>query len=380
MRGSVIKRGKSWSYVVDLGRDPATGRRRQRWKGGWATKREAELALHRVLGRVGSGEVADAGALTVGAFLEQWLVGLRPSLKPTTAKSYGDVVKWHVQPRLGAIRLSELNALHLQGLYADLYANGKARGKGGLSARTVQYVHRILGHALRDAVAWGLIVKSPAALVKPPRVVQRDVQAWTPDQARRFLELVDGDRLYTMWVVFLSTGLRRSEVAGLRWSDVNLDAGMLAVRQTRVSVGWQVHTSDPKTRSSRRTVSLDARVVAVLRAHRRRQLEERLAWGEAWVESGYVFCVENGEPIHPEDISTAFERLVKQLGLPEVRLHDLRHTSATLALAAGIHPKVVSERLGHSSIAITLDLYSHVIPGLQEEAAEKLGELILGDG
>jgi integrase len=147
-----------------------------------------------------------------------------------------------------------------------------------------------------------------------------------------------------------------------------------------VSVSYLVRESDPKTRSSRRTISLDARMVAVLRAHRRRQLEDRLAWGAAWTDTGYVFTSEDGLAMHPERITVLFGRLVASAGLPKVRLHDLRHTSASLMLAAGVHPKIVSERLGHSSISITLDLYSHVIPGLQAEAAEKLGEMILGDG
>jgi integrase len=174
--------------------------------------------------------------------------------------------------------------------------------------------------------------------------------------------------------------MRRGELVGLQWADVDLDAGVLAVRRSRVSVAHAVHESDPKTRSSRRTISLDARLVAVLRAHRRRELEERLAWGPAWTDTGYVFVREDGFPLHPERVTVLFGRLVAAAGVSTLRLHDLRHTSASLPLAAGVHPKIVSERLGHSNVSITLDLYSHVIPGLQAEAAEQLGEMILGDG
>jgi integrase len=206
------------------------------------------------------------------------------------------------------------------------------------------------------------------------------MRAWTAAEARRFLEHVADDRLYAMWALFLATGLRRGEIAGLRWADVDLDRANPSVRRSRVSVAWHVHDSEPKTRASRRAVSLDARVVAILRAHRRHQLEERLAWGAAWIDSGYVFTRENGEPLHPETIATSFPSLVAGAGVSKIRLHDLRHTSASLALAAGIHPKIVCERLGHSSIAITLDLYSHVAPGLQAEAADKLGRVIFEDG
>ncbi len=378
MRGSVIKRGRTWSYVVDVGRDPATGRRRQRWKGGFATRREAEKALGRALAAVGAGEVVDAGGLTVGAYLDQWLAGARPSLKPSTAKSYGELVQWYVRPRIGHAKLADLNALLIRNLYADLLIEGAVRREGGVSASTVAVVHRVLRKALNDAVLWGLLGRSPLLGVKPPRREQPEMRAWTPAQVRIFLAAVERDRLYALWVLILSTGMRRGEIAGVRWCDVDLDAGILAVRRTRVSVAYSVCETDPKTRCSRRTISLDARVAGVLRSHRRRQLEERLAWGEAWTDTGYVFTSEDGWPVHPERISVLFARLADAAGVPKIRLHDLRHTSASLALAGGIHPKVVSERLGHSSISVTLDLYSHVIPGLQAEAAEKLGEMILG--
>jgi len=380
MRGSVVKRGNTWSYVVDVGRDPVSGRRRQRWRGGFATKREAEKALGRALAAVGAGEVADAGALTVGAYFDEWLAGHVPTLKPSTAKSYREVVQWYVKPRLGRVKLVDLNALLIRSLYAELLANGGRRRRAELSPATVAVVHRVLRKALNDAVLWGLLVRSPLLGVKPPRHQPPEMRAWSPDEARRFLGAVVDDRLYALWVLVLATGMRRGELAGLRWGDVDLDAGVLAVRRSRVSVSYLVRESDPKTRSSRSTISLDARVIAVLRAHRRRQLEDRLAWGAAWTDTGYMFTSEDGLAVHPERITVLFGRLVASAGLPKLRLHDLRHTSASLMLVAGVHPKIVSERLGHSSISITLDLYSHVIPGLQAEAAEKLGEMILGDG
>ncbi len=284
-------------------------------------------------------------------------------------------------PQLGRVKLADLNALLVQNLYAELLACGSVRRPGGpLAPATVGVVHRVLRKACNDAVVWGLLPRSPLVGVKPPRAEGTEMRTWTPEEVREFLTAVTDDRLYALWVLVLSTGMRRGEVAGLRWSDVDLDAQVLAVRQTRVSVAGEVHASDPKTRASRRQISLDQLVVSVMRAHRRHQLEERLAWGPAWVDSGYVFTREDGGPLHPERITVLFGRLVEETGLPKIRLHDLRHTSASLALAAGIHPKIMSERLGHASVAITLDLYSHVTPGLQTEAAEKLGAMILGDG
>lgn len=377
MRGSVVKRGRRWSYVVDIGRDPESGRRRQRWKGGFGTKREAELALRRALDAVDTGEVGNAGG-TLAAYLEHWLAGVQNAVKPTTAKSYAEVLRWYVIPRVGAVRLSDLTPLHIRSLYADLLDHGGRRGRG-VSAGTVAVVHRVLRKALNDAVLWRLLTRSPLIGVQPPRRTTAEMRTWSLAEARRFLECVADGRLYPMWALFLASGLRRGEVAALKWTDVDLDQGVLSIRRSRVSVAWQVHESQPKTRSSRRVVSVDDRMVAVLRAHRRRQLEERLAWGSAWTDSGFTFVTESGEPLHPETITSMFAALVGKAGVPRIRLHDLRHTSASLALAAGIHPKVVSERLGHSSVSITLDLFSHVAPGLQAEAADKLGRVIFDE-
>ncbi len=379
MRGSVVKRGTTWSFVVDVGRDPGTGRRRQRWKGGFATKRDAERALAGRIAGVDGPLADDPGALSVGAYLDDWLIGVRPALKPSTAKSYAELIRWYVKPRIGATRLADLNALHLRGLYANLLATGSVRGAGPLAPATVGGVHRVLRKACGDAVEAGLLSRSPLVGVRPPRVSSPEVETWSAVEVHRFLDGVLNDRLYGLWVLVIATGMRRGEIAGLRWADVDLDAGVIAVRRSRVSVGWQVYEGEPKSRSSRRTISVDERVVAILVSHRRRQLEERLAWGEAWSNTGYVFTIEDGTPVHPERIKTFFDRLVEAVGVPKIRFHDLRHTSATLALAAGIHPKVVSERLGHASIAITLDLYSHVTPSMQSDAADKLGAVIFGD-
>jgi integrase len=193
---------------------------------------------------------------------------------------------------------------------------------------------------------------------------------------RRFIREVRGDRLYAAWLAAATTGLRRGEVLGLMWTDVDFDKGRLSVRRARVSSGGVVVLSEPKTRRSRRVVALDQTTTAALREHRTRQLEERLAWGAAWVDTGFVFTREDGTPLHPESLSKMFQWRVRRAGLPRIRFHDLRHTHATLALQAGVHPKVVSERLGHSSIRITLDTYSHAIPAMQEEAAERIAALI----
>jgi len=379
MRGSVVKRGRTWSYVLDVGRDATTGRRRQRWKGGFATKRDAEHALAARLAGVEGAPAGDGRGMSLAAYLDEWLAGVRPALKPSTAKSYAEIIRWYVKPRVGSIALTDLNAFHLRSLYAELLESGSVRTGGPLSPATVGAIHRVLRKAWNDALHAGLVARSPMTGVRPPRQATPEIQTWTSNDVHRFLRATLHDRLYALWVLVLATGMRRGELAGLRWADLDLDAGRLAVRRSRVSVGYRVHEGEPKTRAGRRTISIDQRVAAVLVSHRRHQLEERLAWGEAWTNTGYVFTAENGEPIHPERITVVFHEFIDEASLPRIRFHDLRHTSATLALAAGIHPKVVSERLGHTNIAITLDLYSHVTPSLQAEAADKLGQVILGD-
>ncbi len=206
------------------------------------------------------------------------------------------------------------------------------------------------------------------------------MMTWTAGELGRFLDFVVDDRLYGAWVLAATTGLRRGEVLGLRWSDVDLDSGRLAVRQTLVSVAYETKFSTPKTKRGRRSVSLDATTVMALRSHRKRQLEERMEWGPAYQDSGLVVTRENGVLVHPDRFTQMFDKHVKNSGLPRIRLHDLRHTHATLALAAGVHPKVLSERLGHATVAFTLDVYSHAVPALQEEAAERVASLIFKAG
>ncbi len=375
MRGHVHKRGKNWAYVVDIGRHPTTGSRRQRTKTGFATRRAAEEALARIVAGIESPIALET--MTLAEFCRQWLDGHCPTVKATTAKGYRERLEWYVLPRLGHVELRDLSPLHIQTLWSDLLANGRTRG-GGLSAVSVAGVRRVLRKVLNDAVAWELMDRNPVLRLKAPRVESTEMRTWSTQDARRVLDRTADDRLHSLWVLAITTGMRRGELAGLRWIDIDLDAGFIALRNARVAVQHAVHEYEPKSRTSRRSVAIDSLVVTVLRSHRRRQREERLAWGAAYNDSGYVFTNEDGHPLHPNRVTLLFRRNREELGLPAVRLHDLRHTSASLMLTAGVHPKVVSERLGHSSIAITLDLYSHVIPGMQAEAADKLGAMMLG--
>lgn len=328
------------------------------------------------------GEYTDAGATTLAAFIERWLTAIEPTVRPTTAASYRNMLEGHVVPRIGHVRLTKLSGLDLSAVYGALLAAGYRKGKAsrGLSPTSVRYVHRIVAHALADAVRWGFLARNPADQVDPPRKADREMATWTAGEVRRFLDAVAFDRLAAMWVVLCTTGMRRGEVLGLRWEDIDLSAGRIAVRRSLVEVdGYKLHFSEPKTARGRRSVRLDTRTVTALSYHRRRQAEERLAAGIGG-RAELVFTRPDGALLQPQHVTQAFESLLRRAGVPQIRLHDLRHTSATLALAAGIHPKAVSERLGHSTIQLTLDCYSHVIEGIHEAAAETLGDVIFSDG
>jgi len=374
-----MKRGSTWTYVLYLGRD-ASGKKQQKWVGGHRTKKEAEDALVEALERMRTGMWVDPGVTTLGEYLTAWLAAMETNVLDTTFRAYEQSMRNWVVPRLGSVRLAEVTPMHLRSLQTELLRDGRVDGKGGLAPRSVASCRRVLSQALKDAVRWGLLIRNPMDAVDPPRVVEAEMITWSDTQARAFLDAVAGDRLYAMWVLFLTTGVRRGELAGLRWDDVELERATMAIVRNRVSAGRgrAVSTHQPKTRRGRRNVALDVTSVDVLRAHRTAQLEERMRLGPAWVDSGYVFCGIDGAALHPDTITTTFKSIIRDLDVPQIRLHDLRHTSATLALKAGVHPKVVSERLGHATVSITLDRYSHVLDGMQAEAAEQIGAVVFG--
>jgi integrase len=239
----------------------------------------------------------------------------------------------------------------------------------------VQYVHATIRKALNDAVRWGLLVRNPAHQAAAPTPRRGELRTWTANELRGFLESVRSDRLYAAWQLAALTGMRRGEVLGLRWADVDLDTGWLSVRQTVVMVDNQPQVSEPKTARGRRRIALDPDTIAALRAHHTTQAAERLAAGPAWQGRDLVFTGQDGAPLHPEYVRRRFDRHLHHAGLPRIRFHDLRHTHATLALQAGVHPKVVSERLGHTTVAMTLDIYSHAIPAMQQDAAVTVADL-----
>jgi integrase len=359
-----------YAYWLDQPRGE-DGKRRQVTRSGFKTKKAAEAALAKALAGVDDGTFTRPDAMTVADHLRTWLAGL--DRKPATLEAYRRVVERHLVPALGRLRMQHLTPPQIKAAYRAL------QDDKGLSPTTVQLVHQVLSKALSDAVDDGLLGANPAGKVRAPARDTPEMHTWSREQASAFLRHVEGERLAAMWRLFLTAGMRRGEVAALRWQDVDLERGSLSVRQTGNMIGnvWTVGTPKGRKDASAKTrrLSLDAGTVEALRRHRTLQLQERMAWGGDWQDHGLVFVREDGAPLNPSTIGQQLTVRARHAGLPHVRVHDLRHTYATLALEAGVHPKVVSERLGHANIGITLNLYSHVTEGMDRDAADRVAEL-----
>jgi integrase len=411
MKGHTRKRGEagSWEYIVDVGMATAqrceacgkrfwierrpkercpkcggalkeTEERRRETKSGFATQKECQAAMNKLLVAVEQQNYTAPTKVSVREYLtREWLPAVKATIRPSTYNSYVQHVECHIAPHIGSIKLAKLTGSQVNALYAKLAETGRKDAKTGLSPMTVHHVHSCLHKACKDAVRWGCISRNPLDAADPPRTKgdsAREMQTWTKEQLRAFLESVAGERLSPLWHTIAMTGMRRGEAIGLRWSDVDLENGRLSVRRALVPTNREVVVSEPKTVKGRRVIALDPGTVEVLKTQAARQLDEQQQWDGAWVETGLVFSAENGGALDPESVTRYFRQAVKKSMLPQIRLHDLRHTHATLALQAGVHPKVVSERLGHATVSITLDTYSHAIPAMQEEAAALIAHLV----
>jgi integrase len=400
-RGGKVRRHRVWTdehrgdECPECGQalGPTTHERRRHWHGPYRTKTEAKAAARQLGVHVDEGIYRPTTSLSVREFFEEkWLPAIASQFRPTTLAGYRSNIANHVIPAIGATQLRALTPEKLNRFYAELLGSGRVKRKGvkrdgssdrsardgGLSERTVQHVHKVLHRALRDAVRWHLIVRNPADDADPPKPRAVEMKCWTPAELRAFVEHAPDDRLVGLWHLVSMTGMRRGELCGLRWSDVDLDGAKLSVSHTITAAGYSTHSGPPKTKASRRVLTLDPATLAAFRRHRTRQSTERLAAGEAWLDSGLVFTREDGAAMHPQSLTYLFKKRVTSAGLPKIRLHDVRHSYATVGLSAGEHPKVMQERLGHSSIAITLDVYSHVTEGVARESADRVAAHILG--
>jgi integrase len=373
-KGHIRARGPgSWEIKYDTGIDPVMGRRVTKYKTVHGSKATAQRALRDALNATEDGTLTDPGKLTVGAWLQRWLDEVRHTVAPKTAERYAEIVRLHLLPALGALSLAKLQPVHVQSYFSQALASGRRDGGGGLSAQTVLHHARVLGAAMRRARALRLIATNPVEDTSRPKVERPEIEVLTPDETAALLSAARGARMFPIIFLALATGLRRGEILGLRWSDIDLTRRTLTVAQSlEQTTAGGLRFKAPKTKRSRRTIALSAAAIEELQAHRARQAAERLALGIGRDPTGLVFKGIDGEPLRPDGITWGFAKTVKRAGIRHISFHGLRHTHATDLLRAGVHPKIASERLGHSSVAITMDTYSHAIQGLQEDAAQRI--------
>ncbi|WIM87891.1 site-specific integrase [Candidatus Mycobacterium wuenschmannii] len=433
MKGSVHQRGSKWYYKFRVPqRDPSTGKYPWISKGGFDTEREAWKACREAMREADRGRVVKPSTRTVAEFLSEWLNAVEPALDATTWRSWHDYARAYVVPHIGAERLQRIDEPALLKLYAKLLAEGRVKrdndtamykywsartAKGGeptarevseacnttihasrsavrryrsgivpkpvstgLAPKTVRNVHAFLHRALVDAVAWKYLTDNPASNVKPPRRPRTRRQVWRPEEIRAFLASVRHDRFAALFLLELTTGIRRGQICGLHWDAVDLDTGEIALHNNRVVIGG--HARDKaggKTHNADKTISIDRATVAALRSWREVQDNERSLLGESYNAGGYVFTYQDGRPLHPDSIRQRFDRLAVAAGLSRITFHDLRHSYATGALRAGVSPKIISERIGHANVGFFLETYAHVLDNDDREAAEQAAGFLLGD-
>jgi integrase len=326
------------------------------------------------------GSYVEPSKQTLGEYLMGWLaeVGTDGGIRATTWKTYDVAIRVHVAPRLGAVPLQQVSRAEIKTLYRQLRTGGRARGgPGELSPKSVHNVHLCLHRALGEAVEDGLIRANPADRAHRMPADRPEMLYWSASELLRFLDSAEDDPSFAMWRLAAYTGMRRGELLGLRWLDVDLDRQRLSVRQQMVRTGGKTEFRAPKSKAGIRPISLDRDTVEAIRSVQRVQASAKLGCGPAYrADLDLVFCRADGSPHDPDVVSHQFERQIARAGVRRIRFHDLRHTHATIALSAGIHPKVVQERLGHSSIKVTMDLYSHVIPALDEDAASRVAAAV----
>jgi integrase len=342
------------------------------------TRKEVQEKLKIVLHEQQQGTLVTSAPQTVAQFLTDWLENThRRRLRPRTYERYREAVYLHIVPSLGQIQLQKLTAQQVQAFYTK-------KADEGLAPATIIYYHSVLHNALDTAVKWGLVVRNVCDLVAPPRKERFEIQPLTIEQMQHLLVTLHGHKWEALFTLAMATGMRRGELLGLEWQDINFEAGRLQVRRvlsrvpTHMPEREHVYVeAEPKTQKSRRSVMIATFALVALKKHRVSQLEARVKAGQFWQEHDYVFCTLEGRHLHPNHVVEEFKKLLTRAGLPNIRFHDLRHSAATLLLSLGIHPKVVQELLGHTQISITMDVYSHVLPDMQQDAMRQLDAALI---
>lgn len=365
--GSITRR-KDGLYMARYTVQTATGAKRKTLYG--KTRQEVSEKLTKAMADRDGGLVYDAGSMTVGEYLNGWLRdSLRGTVRASTVERHEINIRVHIVPTLGKLKLKALAPANVRGLHRE-------KLDAGLSPATVRKIHSTLHKALSQTVADGLLPRN-AADVRAPRPAPEEMRPLSEDEARHFLDVAGevGDAFEALYVLAITTGLRRGELLALRWEDADLEQGTLRVGRSLTREKGRYLMGDTKTKKGRRRVNLTPRTVAALKAHRKRQLEERVRFASLYEDRGLIFSTQTGAIVSPENlVKRSFKPLLKRAGLPEIRFHDLRHTCATILLGRGVHPKLVQELLGHATVAMTLDTYSHYLPSMGDQAGGAMGE------
>jgi integrase len=373
MRGHVRKRGATWAVVYDEGYDEK-GRRRQRWKSGFATKREAQAFLTEMLGRLGDGSYVPPSKLLFGDYLDEWIENIAESVRPLTLRRYRSTMSKHLKPALGHVPIQALAPALFKAFHRDLRA-------AGLAYSTIRVIHAVAQRALADAVEDNLLPRNPAsfrkAAPKSEAGVRPKTSVWTSRELRTFLDHVATvePRLFPLFRLAAMTGMRRGELLGLTWQTLDLDEARLTVAQQLIPTRGGPSFGPPKSKRSYRTVALDADTVEVLKVHRQTQLLDRGFAGGAYVDRDLVFAREDGSPIHPQRLTERHGELLKDVEVPAIRFHDLRGGHATACLTAGVPLHVVAERIGDDP-KVVLAAYAHLLPTSDADAAERVAALV----
>jgi len=419
VKGHVHHRGKTYRYFFDGDPDPLTGKRRQVTKGGFATEREAWAACREAMADYDRGRLVRQNKRTVEQLADEWLSRREHSIKRSMHVNYRNYFRYYVYPYIGARRAQDLDSAVFDALYARLLTSGRVKANAehrrrreaqelareraiaehmagkqrrgpvpkprpatsepepGLAPKTVVNVHRMLHRVWEDATRWGYVKRNVVADANPPRVPRTTHRTWTVAQLTTFLLEARGDRFFALWVLEATTGMRRSELAGVHRDGIDFDIGTLTVGSTRVVIDGKVIEEDGKSDNSRRTIALDPYTLGVLRSHVSMLDAERAVAGEHYQDHGLLFSWEDGRPPHPDTITARFNRLAKAAGLPRIRLHDVRHSYATAGRLARVDTKALSQRVGHTSVSFTMETYMHGDLQADREVAHALASVIL---
>jgi integrase len=378
MAGSIQKtvgvRGTAYLVRVEFPPDPVTAKRRQRSKS-FKTKKEAEKALAAWLVEIERGTVIEPSKLSMGEMLGQWFAVHRADLRPSSIALYETMLRRHIIPGIGSVPALKLAPQHLTAFYAEKRQRGKVNGTGGLSSRSVRILHNITREALDWAVKQQILARNVADAIDAPKFSYKEKRVWTADEARRLLDAATDHEWGPLYLVLLTTGMRRGECLGARWRDLDWQAGKLRIAQQVTAVRGQIVIGEPKTAKARRSVTLAPSCLAALKEHRASQLEGRLKAPE-WHDHDLIFCTSHGKPIHPRNIGRTLDRLCQVAGVPRLSVHQTRHTHTTLLFRDGQNIKMISERLGHSSVSVTLEVYAHLAENAQDAAAAAMDRLL----